>query len=87
MNTCAECNFFRLNFGETKGKCWAMLPTKQPGGFTTREAEVKGKDPACHVFKPLPEGAAPAVKSKVNPETPGQAIRAARQATKPALAK
>ena len=75
--TCGQCFFYQGFNGLPKGYCFGLPPVPFPSGGLG-EREVKATRRACSVFKALPEGAAPAVKSKVDPETPGDAIKVAR---------
>ncbi len=74
---CGQCRFFVEILGMNKGYCHGLPPTVFPSG-ALGEREVKVKRLACSVFEPLPDGAAPAVKQKSDPETPGDAIKQAR---------
>ncbi len=75
--TCGQCLHYEAFFGMNKGHCHGLPPTPFPSG-EARSPEVMAKRRSCSLFKPIPDGGRPAVKEKTDPETPGDAIKAAR---------
>lgn len=75
---CGVCLHFERFAGQPKGYCYGMPPTVFVSGSQSTPPEVKENRHACSLFAALPEGQPPAVKSKVAPETPGDAAKAAR---------
>ena len=78
MSTCSRCQHFVQRYGEKTGECYGGLPAQFPSGqhfnSVTPPPIVKANRPQCHVFKPLPDDAPTAVKSK-DPETFAHATR------------
>ena len=79
MNTCLECRHFVIKGpGERRGYCHALPPTVFSGGFNARP-DVKDNDRSCGLFNERPADQPAEVKIKQQLETPGQALKAARQ--------
>ena len=85
-DTCSRCQFFRLHYGQEKGFCWAMPPAVFHNGYQQgNPPEVKRARIACTLFRALPEGADTIVKTKVDPETVGDAAKQAALLKKQAV--
>jgi hypothetical protein len=71
---CDRCQCWTRFAGEVMGRCNAMPPTPFSNGHTacptTRES-----DRCIHLFKALPIGVDPVVKTKNQPASPAQAAR------------
>lgn len=75
--TCGRCLYFECFHGMTKGYCHGLPPTLFASG-NSGSPEVKSDRRVCSLFNPLLEGQVVAVRSKVDPETPGDAAKQAR---------
>ena len=88
--TCSACAMFQQFYGERQGACWGFPPAMFPSGAHTNSPtpppKVLTTRPACAFFKPIQQGDTPLMKSKVSPETPGDAIKLARQEHAPLAA-
>jgi len=76
---CGTCSHYVSMLGTPKGYCHGVPPASHPSGVCTRP-QVRASDYRCGVYSPLAAGERPAEKAKVNPDTPGHAARAAREA-------
>lgn len=82
MKHCCDCDHFHQPFGELKGFCYGAPPEVYPSGMQqVNPPMVKPNRPTCHFFDALPAGENTHIKGKVDPETPGDAVKQA-QATK-----
>ena len=80
MNTCGQCSFFRVFHGERQGYCYGNPPAVFANGFQQpNPPKVKTDHPECSLFRGLPPGTETLVREKVQPETPGDAIKQKRQ--------
>jgi hypothetical protein len=80
MDMCCRCKFFREHYGENQGECYGMPPPIFQSGVTPPKPPlVKKGRLACSLFVSLPEGVEAPVKTKVDPETVGDAAKQARQ--------
>ena len=80
--TCSRCHYFQLFEGMNEGYCYGTPPAANPNGFTNAIPKVKASRPVCINFKPLPEGVPTKTKTKVQPDTVGQALKQRRELLK-----
>ena len=74
-NTCGGCRHYDSFTNEPRGECYFNPPSVDYRGVKVRPP-VKASDRACGQFA----AGIPTTTGKVNPETPGQAAKAARSA-------
>ena len=74
--TCGQCGHFDKMGGEPNGYCCRYPDAVLGNGSIQRQPVVKEKHRACGEFT---SEAPPTNRVKANPETPGQAAKAARQ--------
>lgn len=75
---CGGCEHFKQVAGYGYGLCYGMPPTVFYQGGQSEEPHVKPTRPSCHLFSALLEGQAAAIKTKIDPETPRDAAKAAK---------
>lgn len=76
MITCSTCQHFVKHYGEQQGFCYGTPPAMYHNGYQqVNPPTVKLNRPACHFFNALPEGVVTQVKTKADPETPGDAAK------------
>lgn len=77
--TCSTCKDFRKQGALPKGYCYHNPPQVFASGVTMRpEVPAEGPQSGCGQH----EAGEPVVLGKVQPETPGQAVKAAQQSRK-----
>jgi hypothetical protein len=76
--TCNKCRHFIQLFGEKRGECYGPPPVMDTTGASPPPRVFPSRR-ACSLFSEIPEGQAPAVKSKVQADTPGRAAQLRRE--------
>ena len=75
---CSACRYFEQFAGLENGYCNGLPPTIYVGGSQS-SPKVKANHMACSLFAKLEQDEKPAIRTKTDPETPGDAAKLARQ--------